>query len=361
MRQKQSRQNRKKNSSKSKNRNNNTNQYVSGRGKNVRRRDDNKGVSVLQDFTNTPGAGDDSRSVKRTVKDSVFTNMLRDKKYLLQLYQALHPEDTEATEESLTNVTINNVLVNGQYNDVGFLANNKLMILVEEQSSVWTSNIIVRALFYIDQTMQNYLNQNGADLYGSKKVELPETELYVLYVGDRVTRPDEITLKEEFYKNRKSAIDVRVKMIYGTVHPEKMDGEDIIGQYVQFTKVYDEQVQLYDRTPKAVSETIRICVERGVLREYLESREQEVVTMMMDLYDQDRILKTHIESEKRIAAKEAAKEVTKEATEKAERELETIIERMLRDGELSVEKIASYLGVSERKVHEIEAAMLQQA
>ena len=35
---------------------------------------------------------------KYTAKDSVFTTLFRDKKYLLQLYRALHPEDTETTE-----------------------------------------------------------------------------------------------------------------------------------------------------------------------------------------------------------------------------------------------------------------------
>ncbi len=289
----------------------------------------------------------DTRTAKYKAKDNVFTDMMRDKKYLLQLYQALHPEDVSATEDSLTNITINNVLVNGQYNDVGFLANDRLVILVEEQSSVWTMNIIVRALFYIDQTLQMYLDQKGADLYGSRKVELPETELYVLYVGDRVNKPDKITLKKEFYKKRKSAIDVTVKMLYGTVHPKKTDGEDIVGQYVLFSKIYNEQVRLHKRTAKAVSETIRICVERNILREYLESKKQEVVTMLMDLYDQNRIMEIHIASEKRIAAEEAEK--------KAEKEKEAAIERMLRDGSLAVDKIAAFLGVSVERVREVEA------
>ena len=29
---------------------------------------------------------------KRKIKDSVFTNLFQDKKYLLQLYKALHPK-----------------------------------------------------------------------------------------------------------------------------------------------------------------------------------------------------------------------------------------------------------------------------
>ncbi|MCD7956330.1 MAG: hypothetical protein LUG93_11400 [Lachnospiraceae bacterium] len=220
------------------------------------------GTPGAQNGTGIVDPQEDTRTAKYTGKDNVFTNMLRDKKYLLQLYQALHPEDTSATEDSLTNITIENVLVNGQYNDVGFLVNDKLVILVEEQSTTWTMNIIVRALFYIAQTLQIYLDERKVDLYGTKKVYSPETELYVLYTGDRVDRPDVITLREQFYKEpeeRRTAIDVTIKMLYGTVHPEKTDGgEDIVGQYVLFTKEYNEQVQRHGRTAKAVSETIRI-------------------------------------------------------------------------------------------------------
>jgi hypothetical protein len=36
--------------------------------------------------------------VKGTVKDSVFRDLFGTRKYALQLYQALHPEDTDVTE-----------------------------------------------------------------------------------------------------------------------------------------------------------------------------------------------------------------------------------------------------------------------
>ncbi|MCD7956304.1 MAG: hypothetical protein LUG93_11270 [Lachnospiraceae bacterium] len=317
--------------------------------------------TAAQSGTGIVDPQEDTRTAKRTGKDSVFTNMFQQRKYLLQLYQALHPEDTSATEDSLTNITIENVLINGQYNDVGFLVNDKLVILVEEQSTTWTMNIIVRALFYIAQTLQIYLDERKADLYGNKKVYLPETELYVLYTGDRVERPDVITLRDQFYKDsedakeRKTAIDVTIKMLYGTVHPERTDGgEDIVGQYVLFTKEYNKQVREHGRTAKAVSETIRICMEKNILRDYLGSRKKEVVTMMMDLYDQDRILEIHIESEKKIAAEKAAKEAEEKAKTAA-------IERMLRSGKLSIEEIAEYQAVSVDRVRKIEAGMLQEA
>ncbi len=71
---------------------------------------------------------------KRTAKNSVFLDLFQDKKNLLALYKTLHPEDNEATENSLTDVTIENVLTDNLYNDLGFIVNNKLMILIEAQS-----------------------------------------------------------------------------------------------------------------------------------------------------------------------------------------------------------------------------------
>ncbi len=46
----------------------------------------------------------------RTTQNSVFWDLFQDKRNLLKLYKALHPEDTEATEDTLDIVTIDNVL-----------------------------------------------------------------------------------------------------------------------------------------------------------------------------------------------------------------------------------------------------------
>ncbi len=73
------------------------------------------------------------------------------------------------------------------------------------------------------------------------------------------------------------------------------DGKDIISQYAEFTNVYTEQVKIYGRTQKAVIETIRICRNRNNLKEYLESREKEVIDIMMALFDQQKALEQYLE------------------------------------------------------------------
>ena len=278
---------------------------------------------------------EDTKIMKRTIKDSVFTNLFQDKKYLIQLYQALHPEDKEVTEDKLTDVTIENVLTDNIYNDLGFMVGNRLLILVEAQST-WTVNIIIRALMYLIQTYHNYFERTKQSLYKSKKVQIPMPELYVIYTGDRKTKPSEISLSKEFFDGKECCLDVKVKMIY--------DGKegDIINQYVIFTKVCNEQIALYGRTQKSVLEAIRICKDRNVLREYLESREKEVVDIMMVLYDEEEIMRSYLESERH----EVRLEATYEANIKTAK-------RMLIDGELSLDRIAKFSNLSIEVVEEL--------
>ena len=259
--------------------------------------------------------------MKRTIKDSVFADLFQDKKYLLQLYKALHPEDTDVTEDDLNDITIKNVLTDNIYNDLGFTVGDKLMILVEAQSSVWTVNIIVRALMYLAQTWHDYFERTKQNLYKSKKVQMPMPEIYVIFTGERKTRPSEISLSQEFFDGKECGIDVRVKMIY--------DGKegDIINQYVLFTKICNEQMKEHGRTRKAVMEAIRICKDRDVLREYLSNRESEVVSIMMVLYDEEEIMRSYVESERHEAKRDEKIETAK---------------RMLNDGALSMDKVAEF-------------------
>lgn len=140
----------------------------------------------------------DEEVAKHTIKDSVFTNLFQDKRYLLQLYKTLHPEDTQVTEDALSD------------------------------------------------------------------------ELYVIYTGDRKERTEYISLADEFFDRQKTFLDAKIKVLYGSGQG------DIISQYVTFTKVYDGQRKLHGRTRKAVTETIRICKDKNVLKEYLDEREKEV-------------------------------------------------------------------------------------
>ena len=273
---------------------------------------------------------------KRKAKDSVFLDLFRNKSYLLKLYKTLHPEDTTATEDSLTDVTIENVLTDNLYNDLGFVVGNKLMILIEAQST-WTMNILVRVLLYLAQSYHEYFQRTSQNYYNSRKMKLPKPELYVIFTGNKGRKPDKISLSEEFFESADIDIEVKAKVIY------ESDTDDIINQYIIFCKVFNEQTKQHGMTQKAVTETIRICKDRNVLREYLLDREKEVVTIMMSLFDEEQIMRTY------------AKDIEKETERKT-------AERMIKKGKMTLEEIADYIPtLSFDELKEIETEIMQLA
>ena len=275
-------------------------------------------------------------TAKRTAKNSVFLDLFQNKSYLLKLYKALHPEDITATEDSLTDVTIENVLTDNLYNDLGFIVNNKLMILIEAQST-WTMNILVRVLLYLAQSYHEYFQRTSQNYYKSKKVKMPKPELYVIFTGNKGSKPDKISLSKEFFEGADIDIEVRAKVIY------ESDKDDIINQYIIFCKVFNEQTKQHGMTQKAVTETIRICKDRNVLREYLAEREKEVVTIMMSLFDEEQIMKSFIKSEKYDLAREKA-----------------IL--MLRDGKITIDEVSLYFPeLLESDIKELEVEVMQMA
>ncbi len=256
---------------------------------------------------------------KGKIKDSIFTNLFQDKKYLIRLYKTLHPEDSDVTEDDIKDVTLKHVLVDADYNDLGFTVDGRLAVMVESQST-WTLNIIIRALMYLIQTYHDFFKRTKQNLYGSKKVDMPKPELYLIFTGERPKNPpDIISLSKDFFDGGKIAIDAKVKVLY------QEDESNIIGQYIIFCKVYNEQRKKHGQTKKAVTETIRICKDRNVLKEYFESKEQEVVDIMMTLFGDEQVLEAY------------AKDIEDNATHREARET---AERMIKMGKFSLEDIA---------------------
>ena len=120
------------------------------------------------------------------------------------------------------------------------------------------------------------------------------------------------------------------------------DGQDgdIINQYVNFTKIYNDQVRQYGRTREAVMETIRICKDRNVLAEFFSEREKEVVDIMMTLFNEEYILKTYVESEKQEAA-----EKTKIGTAQRLYEMGISVQDIAKACQVTVETVEQWLSL----------------
>lgn len=222
--------------------------------------------------------------MKRSVKDSVFTYLFKQPEYTRQLYLALHPEDTDVKESDFKLVTLENVLTTGFYNDLGIQVRDRLILLVEAQST-FSVNIALRMLLYLAGTYKEYIEEQKLDLYGSHPVEIPRPELYVVYTGDKKEIPETLRLSDLYQGAGSAEVEVKVLLDDGT--------GDILDQYVRFCKIADEQREKYGLTQQAIDETIRICIAENVLAPFLASRQKEVLEIMVTLFDQEKIAEIH--------------------------------------------------------------------
>ncbi len=132
-------------------------------------------------------------------------------------------------------------------------------------------------------------------------------------------------------------IEIKAKVIY------ESDKDNIINEYIVFCKVFNEQIKEYGMTKQAVTETISICKDRNILKQYLSSKEVEVVTIMMSLFDDEQIMRTY------------TKDIEKETERKT-------AERMIKKGKMTLEEIADYIpALSFDELKEIEAEVMQLA
>ena len=209
-------------------------------------------------------------------------------------------------------------------------------MLLEAQAS-WTVNILIRMLLYLAQSYHEYFERTTQSLYKSKKVKMPKPELYVIYTGSRGRKPDTISLSKDFFDGADIDIEVKAKVIY------ESNEDNIINEYIVFCKVFNGQVKEHGMTKQAVAETIRICKDRNILKQYLSSKEVEVVTIMMSLFDEEQIMKTYWKDMER----------------------ETLMEKamlMLKKGKINIDEVSEYFPeLLESDIKEIEAEIMQLA
>jgi len=267
-----------------------------------------------------------TRMLNRNSKDSIFCDLFSRPEYCLQLYQVLHPEDTDVREENIVLMTLSSLMMRNRFNDLGFLVRDRLLVLVECQST-FTENILIRFILYLADTYNRYINKMNLNVYGTKKVRLPVPELYVIYHGDRGDKPDEISLSKDIFGVESADnifVDVKAKIIYDSTPG------DIINQFITFARVFDEQIQLYGRTRNAVEETLRICRDQDVLKEYLQEKEAEEI--MFTWLDEQRAKKFEYEEIKQEGRAEGEKIGRAEGEAKGETRLGLLMNKLLSSG-----------------------------
>ena len=228
-------------------------------------------------------------NVNIRTKDSVFCNLFSIPEYQLKLCNTLYPDLKDLTEADLKTLTLSAIMSNGLYNDLGLQVRNRLMVLVEAQST-WSPMVVARIMTYYFTTLNEYFTEHDYNTYGNVKRPFPKPELYVIYSGKRKKKPEYLSFIQEYFPEG-CCIEGRIKMIY---LDENDPTNNIINQYLKFCRVFDSMIKKYGKTTKAQIETIRICQDADILANYLETRKAEVMGIMNKEFEQERVNKLNM-------------------------------------------------------------------
>ena len=228
-----------------------------------------------------------TQEIKYAVKDSVFTLLFSDIKNIRKLYQSLHDDSDNYSDEDFKIITLENVFINAPYNDLGFTVKNKVIILAEAQST-FNPNMGLRLLIYIAQSYHDYISEHKFNIFSEKLIRLPNPEFIVIYSGSKKTDITEIRLSDCFEPGTTPNIELVVKVIGGNNVKE-----GIIQEYLKFCEMYDEKVRSVKPSKEkaySLKKVIKDCIDNGILKDFLTLHQKEVEDMMMTVIPPEQAL-----------------------------------------------------------------------
>jgi len=216
--------------------------------------------------------------VNRNHKDSVFTLLFSEPPAALELYNAVtgqnYPPDTK-----IEIVTLSNALFKGQLNDVAFVVDDRLVVLIEHQSSI-NNNIPLRMLMYLGREYERITK--GKDLYREKLIKIPAPEFIVLYNGkDEFPDFKELRLSDSF----KAKGNGNLELVANVYNVNKGRNAEIASKSPVLNG-YNELIAEVNKNRKtmelaeAVEAAIKSCVERNILVYFLEKHASEILNML---------------------------------------------------------------------------------
>ncbi|MDR1802722.1 MAG: Rpn family recombination-promoting nuclease/putative transposase [Treponema sp.] len=220
-------------------------------------------------------------------KDSVFSFLFSNPDTLRELYCAIEgitlPPDTPIDIN-----TLSDIIYMDQINDISFTIDNRLVVLIEHQSTV-NRNMPLRLLLYIARVYETIIDRKK--LYQSAIEKIPEPEFIVLYNG-RVPYPEHTILKlSEAFKdtaNLRSAApgSYALELVVPVYNINKghnallIRKSETLGGYSTFVDRIRENEKTMPRE-EAMKAAIKYCIENNILKHFLETHSSEVFNMLL--------------------------------------------------------------------------------
>ena len=274
----------------------------------------------------------------REYRDSVFVNLLTsDIKNLLSLCKAL---DKTITTDEIELIKLENTLYQGIKNDVSCKIGNRLIFLVEHQSTI-NENMPLRFLEYIARIYLEILDVR--ERYAKFLIEIPTPEFYVLYNGDEYYPSErELRLSDAFsQKDVRPQLELIVKVININFegNTELLKECDILRQYAEF--IYQVKINKIKYGKASYDKAIRYCIKYNILRDYITLHAKEIEGMLFAEYDYNMDIQVQREECYNAGIKEGIKEGT------------LSLAKSFRNMGFPIDKIAQATGLSKGEIEKL--------
>ncbi len=284
----------------------------------------------------------------RKYKDSVFVDLFSEdekaKENFLSLYNALHGTHLPLSSP-VENIRLDNVMYMNIINDVSCLVDGKIIVLAEHQSTI-NENMPLRFLEYIARLYEKL--QAPTDRYLRKLSKIPTPEFYVFYNGiDDYPETTTLKLSDAFITRPKLIpleLEVKVYNINKNKEAEVLSRCKTLEEYSLFVEEVRKQTQL--DSENGFTNAVKICIEKGILKEYLMRKSREVINMLVAEYDYDTDIAVQREESLRVGIQQGIQQgfsdgayQTKLETAKAFKRLGFDIAKIAEGTGLSVEEI----------------------
>ena len=242
-------------------------------------------------------------SVNRNQKDTVFRMLMKNRKNLLSLYNALNGTAYEDENEIEIN-TLENAVYMSHKNDVSFIFRFSLNLY--EHQSTPNPNMPLRDLYYVADIYHR--DYSGEDLYSSKMIRIKTPRFVVFYNGRDIQEEYfEYRLSDMFENNDKNPdleLIVRVYNINSGMNEKLKDACSVLKEYM----IYVDKIRRYNTEEttleEAVTRAIDECIKENVLKDFLTRNREAVMFTSLYEYDEEK----HIKNEKKISYEDGVRD-----------------------------------------------------
>jgi predicted transposase/invertase (TIGR01784 family) len=279
----------------------------------------------------------------RQYKDSVFSLLFGNPPALRELYGALSGQNVPP-DTAITINTLQNALFMERINDISFTIGDKLVVLIEHQSTI-NPNMPLRLLLYVARIYEKIIESEN--LYTSQPIRIPRPEFFVLYNGKEEC-PDEETLKlSDAFRDMSEAPELELAVKVYNINEGRNEvllrrSENLSG-YAEFVGTTRELEGLTGSRREALEGAVKRCIEKGILKEFLSKNGSEVVNMLLTEWNWDDARRVW----ERDAAQKAARDTRKATEKESVRKLMKFgmpPEQIAQALELPLETVKQYLG-----------------